>query len=158
MRWLCARRRSPIRVGRTMSSRRAPQVALDRLGELARVDGLLQEPVAADGEARVAIPFGGDGHDGHAGERGLAAQPQGDLVAVEPGHVEVDQHQIGPLARSRGCTPSRPSAASITSCPAVCEELADEEPVAGIVFDVEDARHGSFESVRLFTRFAAWLP
>ncbi len=81
---------------------RTLEVTLEARGERARVDWLLEEAVAPDRQAGLAIALGGDGHDGHPRQRSLAAQPQGDLEAVEPGDVQVDQHQIRPLRRTPG--------------------------------------------------------
>ena len=60
---------------------------------------------------------------GHAAERRLAAKPERHLVAVEPGDVEVDEHEVGPLASARARTPSSPSVASMTSCPSAASSF-----------------------------------
>src|SRR5205807_2191448 len=59
----------------------AAEILPDLPGEVARVDRLLDEPVAADGEARLLVPLGGDRDDRHAVERSLAPQAKRDLVA-----------------------------------------------------------------------------
>ncbi len=118
----------------------ALEVALDHGGERARVDGLLQEAVAAHGEAGLAIALGGDGHDGDAGERGLAAEAEGDFEAVEAGDVEVHQDQIRPLGA--GEAHAFEAVGGVDHLvPGALEQLADEEAVGRIVFDVEDPGH-----------------
>ncbi len=101
MRWLWRRRRSPVASALDVYGSRWPErYCRTRLREAPRVDRLLDEAVAADGEARVAVPLGGDRDDGHVAQRRLAAQPERHLVAVEAGDVEVDEDQVGPLRQS----------------------------------------------------------
>ena len=142
MRWLCRRRRSPVASALDVYGSRCPrQVPAHELREAARVDGLLDEAVAPDGEARVAVALGGDGDDGHAAERRLAPQAQRHLVAVEPRDVEVDEHQVRAAAASALRTPSSPSVGVDDLVPVGREELADEKAVARVVLDVKNARH-----------------
>ena len=116
------------------------QVLPDQAGEAARVDGLLDEAVAPDGEARVAIALGGDGDDGHAAERRLAAQAERHLVAVEPGDVEVDEDQVGPLRQRRAHALEAVGGVD-DLVPLGGEELAHEQAVPRVVLDVKNARH-----------------
>ena len=67
----------------------------DGVGEVGRVDGLGDEPVAADRQRGFPVAFGSDGDDGDLLERLNAAQAQCDLVAVEVGDVDVHEDQIG---------------------------------------------------------------
>ena len=130
------------RVGRRHHALALPaDVAGDLPGEVARVDRLLHEAVAADGEARVAIAFGRDGDDGHAVERGLGAKPERDLEAVEAGDVEVDEHEVRPLRD--GEAHALEAIGSVDHLVTVGrEELADEQPIARVVLDVQHARQG----------------
>ncbi len=124
---LLAQPARPLGRGATLLAR-AAEVAGDDRREGARVDRLLEEAVAADGEARLAIALGGDRHDGHAGERRLAAQAQGDLESVEAGDVEVDEDEVG-LLRTGETYPFEAVGGVDHLVPSVLEELADEQPV-----------------------------
>ena len=142
MRPLCWRSRSPVRVGRRHHALAlAADVARDLLREVARVDGLLHEAVAADGEARVAIALGGDRDDGHAVERRLGAKAQRDLEAVEAGDVQVDEDDVRPL-RDREANALETVGGVDHLVTVGREELADEQPIARVVLDVQHARHG----------------
>ncbi len=147
MRWLCWRRWVEASDGGEVS--RAPLRYLEMTaGEAARVDGLLEEAVAADGEARLAVALGGDGHDGDARELGLAAQAQGDLEAVEAGDVDVDEDEIGRLRHREAHALEAVGRVDHLVAGAV-EQLADEEPVRRVVLDVEDLRHSDAIRARL---------
>ena len=142
MRWLCMRRRSPVASARRDHALAVAAEVLAHLArEVARVDRLLDEAVAADGEARLAIALGGDGDDRHAVERRLAAQAQRHLVAVEARDVQVDEHEIGPLREIARRTPFEAVGGVDHLVPVGREELADEEPVPRVVLDVQHARH-----------------
>ena len=60
-------------------------------GEIPRIERLLNEAVAPDGEARLAVPFRRDGDDGDPFQCGLASKAKCHLVPVETGDVQVDE-------------------------------------------------------------------
>ena len=109
--------------------------------ELARIDRLLHESVAPDREAGLLVTLGRDGDDGNAVERRLAAKAQRDLVAIQPRDVEIDQHQIGAL-RDREAYAFK-AVRGVDHLDALRgQELSHEEAISGIVFDVQNTRHG----------------
>ena len=114
------------------------QVAPHLGGELAGVDGLLDEAVAADGEARLLVALGGDRDDRDVAQRRLTAQPERHFVAVEARDVEVDQHQIGAL-------PDREAHAleavgRVDDLVALGhEKLSYEKTIGRVVFDMKNA-------------------
>ncbi|MFT3764481.1 MAG: hypothetical protein QM820_03030 [Minicystis sp.] len=58
--------------------------------------------------------------------------------------LEIDEHQIGPLGEGEAHA-FEPVGGVDDLVPGGLEELADEQPVGGVVLDVEDARHQSAE-------------
>ena len=63
-------------------------------------------------------------------ERGLAAQPERDLVAVEARDVQIDQHEVGPLRQS--AADPLEAVGGVDDLVAVGrEQLAHEKPVRG---------------------------
>ena len=119
----------------------AGEVALDLVGEAAGVDRLLHEAIGADGQAGLLVALGGDRDDRRALQLGDAAQAQRHLVAVQVGHVDVDQHEV----RLLGFGQSHALEASLGVQYLVAgsvEQLPHQQAVGGIVFDVEDFGHG----------------
>ncbi len=116
------------------------EVLADQRREASRVNGLLDEAVAPHGEARVALPLGGDRDDRNAAQRRLAPQPQRDLVAVEARDVEIDEDQIGP-GRQSAANPLE-AVDGVDDLEALGrEQFAHEETVPGVVLDVQNTRH-----------------
>jgi hypothetical protein len=120
----------------------AAEEALDLRGEAAHVDRLLDEAIAAHGEARLAVAFGRDRHDRHARERVRAAQAQRDLVAVEVRDVQIDDDQIRRrlLREAHALEAARRVEHLVTRR---CEDLAHEQAAPRVVLDVEDLGHPS---------------
>ncbi len=116
-----------LHVGRRHHPLAAPaEVAGHLLGEVARVDGLLEEAVAADGEARVAIALRGDRDDRDTVERRLGPQTERDLEPVEAGNIQVDEDDVGALGD--GETNAFETVGRVDHLVAVTgEELADEQ-------------------------------
>ena len=81
---------------------------VDRLGQVLVAAGL--EP----GDHVLRVGHRGDHDDRRERERGVGAQPPADLDAVELGHHDVEQDQVG-LSRRAAASPSSPSAAVTTS-------------------------------------------
>ena len=141
MRWLWRRSRSPVASALDVYGSRWPdEVEAHERGEAARVDGLLDEAVASDGEARVAIALGRDRDDGHPPERRLAAQAQGHLVSVESGNVQVDEDEVRP-GGERATHPLEPVGGVDDLVALGRQELAHEQAIGGIILDVKNARH-----------------
>ena len=78
----------------------------------------------------------------HAFQAAVGPKTQRDLVPVEAWNVQVDQHEIGPLRERQ--THAFEAVGRFDDVHAVGdEELSDEQTIARIVFDMQDARHGS---------------
>ena len=114
-------------------------VPRDLLREVPCVDRLLEEAVAADGEARLAIAFGGDRDDRHAVERGLGAEAQRDLEAVEAGNIQIDEDDVRTL-RDRKSNSLEPVGRVDDLVSVARQQLSDEQPVPRVILDVQNAR------------------
>jgi hypothetical protein len=71
-------------------------------------------------------------------ERRLPTEAQRDLVPVEPGDVEVHEDEVGPL-RDREPYALETVGRVDDLVPVGREQLADEEAVSRVVFDVKNA-------------------
>jgi hypothetical protein len=113
----------------------AGEKSSDEGRETAGVDGFLNEAVTPDREARVAIPFRGDGDDGNPAQGGLTAKAQRHLVTVEPRNVEVDENQVG--THGERATNTLKAIGRINDFMALrSEELTDEQSISLIILDV----------------------
>jgi len=116
----------------------APQIEADDRGETSGIDGLLNEAIASDRKARVSIAFGGYRDDPQALERRFTTQSQGYLVPIEPGNVEIHEHEIGAILDSE--PHSFEPIGRIDDLMAFGhEKLSDEKTVGGVVFDMKNA-------------------
>jgi hypothetical protein len=109
--------------------------ASDERREAPRINRLLDESVAPDGETRVPIPLRGDRDDGNSTERRLAAQAQCHLVTVEAGYVEVDKDQI--RANCEGAPNPLQAVGRIDDLVSFGgQELAHEKTISLVILDV----------------------
>jgi hypothetical protein len=124
------------RVGLTVTG----DVLANQGGEAARVDRLLNEAVAPDREARVAVALGRDGDDPDAAERGLAPEAQRHLVPVEAGDIEVHEHEIG--AGGKRAADALEAVGRVDHLVSFGgQQFADEEAIRRVVLNVKNARH-----------------
>ena len=119
------------------------EVAVEGGGELGEADRLGEVIVGAGGEGAGALVFAGVGGEGDDPEvaffgTGVAGADLGDRgEAIELGHVEVHEHEVGCVARE----PVEGDAAVFGGGPAAAEvgdDFLDEALVDGVVFDDED--------------------
>jgi hypothetical protein len=116
----------------------APQIKADDRGETAGINGLLNESIASDRKARVSIALGGYGDDPQALQRWLAPQSQGYLVSIEPGNVEIHEHEVGAIL-DRESHSFEPIGRIDDLMAFGHEKLSDEKTVGGVVFDMKNA-------------------
>jgi hypothetical protein len=120
----------------------ARQILPHQAAEAPPVDGLLDEPVATDGEAGIAVALGRDRDDRDRPERRLASQAKRDLVAVEPRDVEIHEDEVRAL-RQRSPHALEAVGRVDDFVPLGDEQLAYQEPVSRVILDVKNTRHPS---------------
>ena len=135
-----AERRARDGVARRATPERARLGALDELGELRPLGGLLDEAVDVGTQARQLLLAGRCAGVHQHGDLAQVAQALERLPAVELGHPHVEHHEVGPdLVERAQAAPAVLGGDDLMARP--LQLHAQHEGEIGRVVDDQDARH-----------------